>query len=202
MKAYLIFSFSVLMFFVVSCSGLVEHKRSCAVDSCCKEKSDTELAVLLAPVCARYPEGRIELPYTLPGSEEFRYLSEHPCEYKAALIRVIKNKDSRRADKEIAVYCLQQLCLDDYFEVLDVVMSEFKAKRVDEDLLLTAVIQDGFSAEVAKKYAHPRLQVYLKEVLSLTADKQHQTTVQEFLSGKAWGYMNRRHGKKYPWVCE
>jgi hypothetical protein len=144
----------------------------------------------------------IEFSFTLYQRKQFITLLKHVCQYKTELLYIVLN-DSSNIKKEVALYALQHLCIEEYLEILNVLYKNYLKKNISYELFDKS-ITTTLSDEVCKNYDNPRLQELFNQILldsSFTeGDKKY---IRNLKSGKVWDgiswdyYFNDR---KVPWL--
>jgi hypothetical protein len=118
--------------------------------------------------------------------------------YKTDLINLFVDADIKKnkgASYNI-LRVLDNLCIEDYVDVIDSVYTFYKRKQVSFEILDMAIGQDfNMSNQVAKKYKNEKLQIILTEILNdiksgkltvTTPPYGFQETIEKILSGKEW----------------
>jgi len=118
--------------------------------------------------------------------------------YKTDLINLFVDADIKK--NKSASYnilrVLDNLCIEDYVDVIDSFYTFYKRKQVSFEILDMAIGQDfNMSNQVAKKYKNEKLQIILTEILKdiksgkltiTTPPYGFQETIEKILSGKEW----------------
>lgn len=91
---------------------------------------------------------------------------------------------------------LDNLCIEDYVDVIDSVYTFYKRKQVSLEILDMTIGQDfNMSNQVAKKYKNEKLQIILNEILNDIRSRRltitippygFQEKIERILSGKEW----------------
>ena len=118
--------------------------------------------------------------------------------YKVELINLFVDADIKkyRSAKYNILRLLDNLCIEDYVDVIDSVYAFHKRNQVSFEILDMAIGQDfNMSNQVAKKYKNEKLQILLTEILNdiksgklkvRTPPYGFQETIENILSGKEW----------------
>ena len=118
--------------------------------------------------------------------------------YKIGLLNILKDRKIKKdGNTNLDVFrILDNLCIDDYVDVIDSVYSFYKQKQVTFDDLDYAIAQDfNMSIQVAKKYKNEKLQQLLSQILQdiktgnllvVTTPYGFQEEIENLLSGKSW----------------
>jgi hypothetical protein len=144
----------------------------------------------------------IEFPKALPGDSIFQNISQNICLHKAGLIQVLQDSARSYPEKEIALYALHHLCIEDYVDILQITFEEYKVGKLDEKFLQDAIISHRFiSIEVIKNYNHKKLVKVLTEIKGLLLkNKLINEIIDDILSGERWLSI-WHHYNDLGWYC-
>ena len=118
--------------------------------------------------------------------------------YKIGLLNILKDKKIKRDDatNQDVYRILDNLCIEDYVEVMDSVYSFYKQKQVKFDDLYSTVIQDfNMSNQLARNYKNDKLQILLTRILQdiktgklliETPPFGFREEIENLLSGNSW----------------
>jgi|GEM_PF-2959056 len=118
--------------------------------------------------------------------------------YKIGLINILKDTKINRDDEtnQDVFRILDNLCIEDYVDVIDSVYSFHKQKQVKFGDLYDAVLQDfNMSNQLARKYKNEKLQILLTQMLQdiktgkllvETPPFGFKEEIENLLSGKSW----------------
>ena len=135
--------------------------------------------------------------YNIVKRESPALYSDTP-KYTLGLLNILKDKSikSDEATNQDVFRILDNLCIDDYVEVIDSVYSFYKQKQVTFSDLEFALFQDfNISNQVAKNYKNETLQTLLKHMLQElqtgkflieTSQLGLKEEIEELLLGKLW----------------
>ncbi len=118
--------------------------------------------------------------------------------YKLELINLFVDADIKKhkSAKYNILRLLDNLCIEDYVDVIDSVYVFYKRNQVSFEILDMTIGQDfNMSNQVAKKYKNEKLQILLTEILNdiksgklkvITPPYGFRETIEKILSGKEW----------------
>lgn len=205
------FIYIILLFLLnVCCVDNVKQKTKnniTLVDSTSYE----ETISLIQKISKRYESFnyKVEWPSTLYESQEFKEIIEHPEKYKSHLTRIITDQNSTHLFKEISVYGLQHLCIDDYLSVIKNVYTQYKKGIINKGLLYSSISQQSMSIEVIKNYENQNLRHILVEIREYEKDNNAELSDIDFLesiiSGQCWKENKKyceENNEKLPWTCK
>lgn len=156
-------------------------------------------------LASAYSGDDIEFPINLIEQQSFREWINSPCKYKGQLASVLVDSSLIRPAKLIALYSLQRLCIDDYINILEILLKEFEKGSIDEAFFFNAVTQRGFSLEVSRNQSDEKLKSILNRSLMLVKNESRrefiQTLIDEKIDWKSVLDTYQDMGEKAPWVC-
>jgi len=130
--------------------------------------------------------------------------------YKIGLLNILKDKTIKRDDEtnRDVFRILDNLCIDDYVEVIDSVYSFYRMKQVEFEDLDNAVTQDfNMSNQLERNYKNEKLQILLTKILQdiktgkllvETPPFSFKEEIENLLSGKSWENDLKWLGKTQP----
>jgi hypothetical protein len=130
--------------------------------------------------------------------------------YKIGLINILKDKNIQRDDKtnQDIFRILDNLCIEDYVDVIDSVYSFHKQKQVKFEVLYDAVLQDfNMSNQLERNFKNEKLQILLTQILRdlktgkllvETPQLGFKEEIENLLSGKSWENDLKWLGKTKP----
>jgi hypothetical protein len=130
--------------------------------------------------------------------------------YKIGLLNILKDKTIKRDDEtnRDVFRILDNLCIDDYVEVIDSVYSFCRMKQVEFVDLYNAVSQDfNMSNQLERNYNNEKLQILLTKILQdiktgkllvETPPFSFKEEIENLLSGKSWENDLKWLGKTQP----
>jgi hypothetical protein len=193
------------IFFIISIllSSCYNSQRQCIDCTQTPLKESIHIIQLIDTISATYStENTIEISCTVYERKEFMTLIKYACQYKTELLNIVVN-NHLNIKKEIALYALEHICIEDYITVIEELYKNYLTKNISPELFDKS-ITTTLSHEVSKNYDNPRLQELFNQILldsSFTeGDKNY---IRNLKSGKVWDgiswdyYFNDR---KVPWL--
>lgn len=192
--------FYLFMAFIVSGCRNAKNKP-CNMSNYENTDSSTYVYEALDSMAKKFEsKGYIEFPFNLESNSDFVYIQSNSCKFNTALLAILRDQTKDKLVKQLALYELQLLCIEDYMIVLELVYEEFRKGNSDEEFLMKAISQEGFSFEIAKNYNNERLREILIKISGDMKSSTNKSVVANILSGTTWGRSGEIEGKR--WTCD
>ena len=134
-----------------------------------------------------FKDSKYDMSEDLWSYKDFIYFYENSNDYVNEAIEILENKKSNTTQREVIVYNMQRLSLDNYMKLYKNLYDLYKEKIINKETFLLAIYPTfGKQNTIVKNYKDSLVKASVEELLLDNTLKDYHSNFKQILSGKAW----------------